>query len=101
MTVSDSIVLICQNAVKSLGVNIIDNGDSMAIERIMSGVLTDEDLELYSAAREVMHGAAIQATADAYGIDRLDIECLVEELVELEAHYAQMAIAAITDLRKE
>jgi len=99
MTVSDSIVLICRNAVNTLGVNIIDNGDNMAIERIMAGVLTDADLELYSAAREVMHGAAIQTIADAYGIASADIECLVLELQELEAQYAQMAIAAITDLR--
>jgi formylmethanofuran dehydrogenase subunit B len=73
----------------------------MVIERIMTGVLTDEDLELYSAAREVIHGADLYTTSDLYGIAKADIECLVEELKELEAHYAQMAIAAITDLRKE
>jgi hypothetical protein len=72
----------------------------MVIERIIAGVLTDEDAELYAAAREVMTGAPLFAVADAYGIAAADIEVLVEELTELEREYARMALHTISDLRK-
>lgn len=65
------------------------------IERIFSGTLTDEDLELYAASRAVMAGQDANVVALDHCVPVEAIELLVQELKEMETIYAKMAIAAI------